>query len=378
MAKNIAVAYGMQKRQKKYAKGGQVNKLHQGAHEARVYSEQKQEKGVNTPRMPYPHSKGSFGESSGGYSAKDKTPELNEQAKKQHKATLQEMKDMPKPKIQGLAEGGMVNSIKGRTYPLKHPKIATSGVFQAKLLDQEDHLEDSAKPNQGPQHQPPKAYDEEMPDRQGPSTPALKMKKMAEGGMINRAVSMKHAEEDMVEHPAHLEEDDDQMRPEGYMDEQDPAMYAKGGEVDLDATASDPQSRPDKGFGAIIVKKMMAQGGDVSEQDIEQAASIAASIMAKRRRMAEGGSIGDTESMFHFPRKASDKSQVDIESNGEEHPNAYYGRNEEILKENYDEDMEDVTQPMDSNEHGDEIDGDDHDMVSAIRRKMKSKSPITR
>lgn len=60
-----------------------------------------------------------------------------------------------------------------------------------------------------------------------------------------------------------------------------------------------------------------------------------------------------------------------------EEPNGYYPRNEHAaLKENYDEDMHDVTEPMDSNEHGDEEEShseNKHDMVSAIRSKMAKK-----
>jgi hypothetical protein len=38
--------------------------------------------------------------------------------------------------------------------------------------------------------------------------------------------------------------------------------------------------------------------------------------------------------------------------------------------------MEHVDQPEDSNEHGDDIDEDKHDRVSAIRRRMKKERPF--
>ena len=105
-----------------------------------------------------------------------------------------------------------------------------------------------------------------------------------------------------------------------------------------------------------------AEGGMIDEDqqpmeeaDEERHASIAAAIMAKKAKMmAEGG-------------------QVDIDSNNDEQPNAYYKANQAALKENYDEDFEDMSQPLDSNEHGDDIEADAHDMISQIRRKMKSK-----
>jgi hypothetical protein len=85
--------------------------------------------------------------------------------------------------------------------------------------------------------------------------------------------------------------------------------------------------------------------------------SVAAAIMAKRRKMAEGG-------------------RVDINENNEEQPNSFYEQNEhEALDWDMDDDqLED--QPMDSNEQGDQREDDTedkHDMISAIRRKMKSK-----
>lgn len=82
--------------------------------------------------------------------------------------------------------------------------------------------------------------------------------------------------------------------------------------------------------------------------------SVAHAIMAKRKKMADGG-------------------MVDLNKNSEEDLN-----NEDQmsfragLKEQYDLDQLDP-QPLDSNEHGDSIDSDEHDMVSAIRKKMASK-----
>jgi hypothetical protein len=110
--------------------------------------------------------------------------------------------------------------------------------------------------------------------------------------------------------------------------------------------------KPKLAEGGEIEREMDMQPMDEAEEEHHD--SIAAAIMA-RRRMAEGG-------------------QVDIMDNAEEEPSdAADEYTEAALKENYDSDMEDVSQPMDSNEHGDDIDEDIHDMVSAIRRKMRSR-----
>lgn len=108
--------------------------------------------------------------------------------------------------------------------------------------------------------------------------------------------------------------------------------------------------------------KGLAEGGEIDhdEEMLDHAASIASAIMAKRR-MANGG-------------------QVDIEENNEEMPNPFDELNEAALKENYDSDFEDLTQPDDSNEIDDpseEAQENRLDKVSAIRRRMKKRSAIT-
>ncbi len=182
----------------------------------------------------------------------------------------------------------------------KHPKMVESKL-QARLMDQEEDL--MAMKPASPKEQSPTIYDEEDAKKKGPSVPALNMKMMAKGGKV----------------------------------EDEPGFT--------------PQSRPDMGYGAIIVKK--ARGGMIEEpdyvEDEDDTGSIASAIM-RRRRMAEGG-------------------QVDIELNAqEEQPNDMDDRNMAALKENYDEDLMDVTQPIDSNEHSDR-----QEMIKAIRSKMISK-----
>ena len=104
-------------------------------------------------------------------------------------------------------------------------------------------------------------------------------------------------------------------------------------------------------------REALARGGEVSPQDEideEKHASVAAAIMAKRKRMADGG-------------------MVDLEKNSEEDLNNEDQMSFDAgLKEQYD--LRQLSkQPIDSNEHSDDIDSDEHDMVSSIRKKMASK-----
>lgn len=123
------------------------------------------------------------------------------------------------------------------------------------------------------------------------------------------------------------------------LDEVRPKKMASGGlarDIAEGNTASQPVSRPDRGFGAVICK---ADGGEI-EPLTEEEQDIASAIMAKRRaKMAEGG-------------------EVEMED-----PNSFHEQNEKAaLKENYEDSDTLVEDP--------EIDA--KDVVSQIRRKMRS------
>lgn len=233
-----------------------------------------------------------------------------------------------------------------KTTPIKHPKMAHSDIVQSRLRDEEDHLQISAGVNDGPQEQPPREDDEEGADRSGPSVPALKMKRMAKGGEINEEVSMHDAEEDGEEHPAGLESDNDEMAPPE--DEFMAGHFADGGEI-----------------------------SPMDEEMEEHHASISAAIMAKRAKLHEMVASGAMDEDHAAESMMAAGGEVDLDENAMEEPNGYYEANEHsALKENYDEDMHDVTEPMDSNEHGDgreDASENKHDMVTAIRSKMKKK-----
>ncbi len=120
-----------------------------GCKNARTYSEQGEQKGINTPRSPYPRSKESYGESSAGYSAKGG---LNEQAKAQHRETLSEMQSMKKPKL--MAEGGSVEGEDDSIHPMvrrimmgRAQGYSEGGRVANEGEDELDHMADG-KPNE--------------------------------------------------------------------------------------------------------------------------------------------------------------------------------------------------------------------------------------
>lgn len=140
--------------------------------------------------------------------------------------------------------------------------------------------------------------------------------------------------------PMHIDADHDE-------DIED-AKFAKGGKV---------QKNP-----KLEQSKMEPHPSDLMTDD-ERAGSIADMIMAKKKKMAEGG-------------------EVDLSENADEEPNHEDDLSFEALKkENYSESagLDELDSPMDSNEHGDKLsDADEHNssMIDKIRSKMKAKGKI--
>lgn len=269
---------------------------------------------------------------------------------------------------------------KPKTQAIKHPRMVPSNAFSVRMRDEEDHLQSSAAVNDGPQEQPPKHDNEEMPNRQGPKVHPMKM--MAKGGNVSMEMGA-GPEADSAEHPAGLESDNDQMAPKsdeymaGYMEAKN--KYAAGGMIDEDE-ASMPENQDSQNYAPAQseaevdeeeARLRKADGGmiDLDEMEDEKHSSIAAAIMAKNNRM-HPGSDSDEDMML------ANGGMVDIDENAEEQPNDYYHQNEAALKENYDSDMDGMSQPMDSNEHSDmhEMDAKNkEDMISAIRSKMNKR-----
>lgn len=233
--------------------------------------------------------------------------------------------------------------------PLSRPKMANS-IFKVRDradIDKEEQMMASMPPA-SIEEQPDREYDEEEAKKSG--TAPHPMKKMAEGGMINKAVSMKSSHEDEMVHPEDLEEDDDSMSPA--QDEYMASRFAEGGEVEED--------HHDSIVAAIMAKKARQMELDSDSEDDR----------------AVDDTMGARDGIFTFPKKMAEGGEVDIDSNGEESPEDFTDRNEAALKENYDSDMDRVHEPMDSNEHGDMREDDEEnkmDMISAIRSRMASR-----
>lgn len=163
-----------------------------------------------------------------------------------------------------------------------------------------------------------------------------KPKKMAAGGPV--------ADEEAMESPEHE------------ASESPEAEKAEHSEVSIDSLTPEEIAMIHEHRAHEAMESPEEEAAEHTEDEMEEDEhpSVASAIMAKRKKMANGG-------------------MVDLNKNSEEDLN-----NEDQmsfkagLKEQYDLDQLDP-QPMDSNEHGDEIDSDKHDMISMIRKKIASK-----
>ena len=251
-----------------------------------------------------------------------------------------------------------------KSQPIKHPKMVPSDAFSTRLYDQEGNLTATLHPA-NPSEKPNSWMDEEGPDRQGPKVPDMQPehstgeKAYAKGGEI---------EPSDRKHPKNPFEDDHLEHLDPSEDEGD-AMAMSEDEEDQDKPGHpirDMEREHNNG------KMPYARGGHVSpadEEDMDHEDSIASAIMAKRSRHPAAMSDSDIDEMVML----YDGGEV-LESEHVEEPNNEDQMSFQALKkENYNSSDLDVDDPMDSGEHGDDIDSDDHDMTSAIRSKMKAK-----
>ena len=330
-AQSLAIAYDMKRRssKKKMAEGGQIKDYERGVHK-------------QAPDLPEGMSK----------AGQDAKYGHSEEAKIRHHRNLMELRALPDKKLKGLAEGGPVeidfkhegkpsiDTAKERMTPKKAPRMA-EGVIKAHLLD-----EYGRKVEQDNLHEPARL--EEDDDQIKPPKAEYMAQRFADGEDILDQLGMSG-----LKHPADMVKNAFQGKTD----------YDKIDTVSKGKPSPKPKAHwdPSKSAGENEVRDAglgYADGGMLDEEmEDEKHSSLAAAIMAhkKRKMMAEGG-------------------QVDLEENSEEQPNQFYKQNEhEALKENYDQDLFHVDEPKDSNEHGDELsDEDEHDMVSAIRRKMRA------
>lgn len=316
---------------------------------------------------------------------------------------------------------------------LSRPKMVGSDAFSVR--DRDDVSKDldrmDSEAPDGYKNQPRSRYNEEGPDRQGPKVSDMQSQhnngKAPYKSAIEDQYSQDEAESDMKNSYAEggevnetevipdkgfgkiirvglaaggmaVKEDSEESQ-----EREEEAHLQSGASPSEDEGASDARSRNEEGpdrQGPKVPdmerqhnngRMAYAEGGmahemdDVptEEADEERHSSIAAAIMAKKARILDHMNSGsaDMDRMVRMYEggqvEGSDESQADLDLNSMEQPNAYYKRNEdEVLKENYASDMEDMSQPMDSNEMGDEREderSDKHDMVSKIRSSMKAR-----
>jgi hypothetical protein len=308
--------------------------------------------------------------------------------------------------------------------PLSEPGMVSSSIIKprgidalGRLKDEERHMQSSMAPA-SPKEQPSKAMDEMDAKKKGPSVPALHMKRMAEGGMINDKVSMRAAEQDEDPSMSPLDGEQDSKQPsDDYMAGYMAGRYAQGGQVD---TELDTQiARPDMGHGAIIWKPGKAEGGMIERGDLDKAQSEAqdeeskmqseheaqhesenpprqpmkAKMVDEDSMYAEGGDIDldEMEDEKHSSiaaaimakrdkkLKMAEGGEVDLSRNADEDPNEEDQMSFEALKkENYSESpgLHELDYDADSGNPGDKREEDEeneHDMIGSIRRKMSMK-----
>ncbi len=127
-------------------------------------------------------------------------------------------------------------------------------------------------------------------------------------------------------------------------------------------------------------KKKMAVGGEVIGPDPaprkpDNKRPPEAEYMADH--FAEGGEVeehmdGIVDAIMR-KRKMAEGGMVDLNANSEEEPNQYDEMNADAANAEQFDDDQISPQPTDSNERGDEIESDMHDLVSQIRAKLKAK-----
>jgi len=296
----------------------------------------------------------------------------------------------------------MANDVRGKKLPIKRPKMVPTNAFSTRLYDQEGQLEESASP--GPYgEQPSKWHDEEDAKKMGKSPDmadehSTHRKPYAKGGEV---------ESSDYDHPANKYEQD--LNGDAPSEDEGASMAMSHNESMPMSDASNPDEEEphnkEEKFGTrdgifTFPREKKANGGEIGhspddsedqpmdEADEEHHNSIAAAIMARRDRlhaeidsgahdldsavrMAEGGILS------HDSIYSDDSDQADLSRNHDEDANEEDQLSFNALrKENYNSSNLDVENPSDSGEMGDSEESDSenrHDMISSIRRKMKSK-----
>jgi hypothetical protein len=326
---------------------------------------------------------------------------------------------------------------------LSQPKLVGSDAFSVRnrdMRDDENDLGDRIYPETD-RAQPVQRDNEDGPNRQGPRVsdmapqhnnqkPPYKQEREDQYSQDEASDNMKkkqsppgrYAEGGPVMEPKdnhdELEERDDEAH---MMDSLSPGVHGEqpaSWRDELDADGSNPNPL-DMEREHSNGRRPYARGGEVDldngqpseEEDEEHYNSVAAAIMAKRKKMAmggdpdastnydpkkppsppdptkvksmgfdifkaEGGEINGRDSIY-----SDDSDQADMKRNAEEDANMEDQSSYDALrKENYSESagLKQLDNPDDSGQHGDDIDSDDHDMIKQIRSKMNKERQFKR
>ncbi len=391
------------------------------------YQEQAQnEKGIHTPVSGVTGFPGGKGRSEAGdmstqtYADKPHR-ELREHGKELHKKKLEEMRAHPGPKLKGLASGGEITPIQG-------PRMTASSIIKPKSRDEAD-AEMMAKGgdikgvhynqiDKGSGNSPAGAaarYEKthnqegginrskELHQETLKELRSMPKPKLASGGSVEsgsedmnyadggdiKIVPQKNGTHAVVHkngHILHIADTREEAEAHsgayhadlGRIRQSEKAARETGTSTntgDLHTPEQETALRM-KHYG----KKMkLAEGGEIDdslshELEEEHHNSIAAAIMAKRHREAQDSDSDIDHQMMMAEGGDVESDVVDLMENGEEQPNEFYHLNEhEALDHNFNEPLEDIHQPTDSNLTGDEAEDEaenEHDMISSIRRKM--------
>lgn len=425
----LAIAYATKRRaqHKKMAKGGRAYADTYAHNHTYNYDDMMAAKGVHkiAPAMEkgrVVHGKSEAGEATRGEGMfrRGKNPST---AKVIHEQVLSESRSMPKPKLKGLAEGGIIKSnrpqdtVHGskRIHGYATHKDSPTGPTEYKNRNRSSDMDHGQR--KGPEGYG--KYQEQAQNQKGIHTPVSGVTDFPGGKSTSKAGDYTKNRYDgkptysgkdhpaIKEHKKVLAEMKSQPKPklkglaEGGIIKPEHVPFTVKSRQQLDMeerqrahehhddinnlvpmkeAQEDYDQMPDEDPESI---EMLSHGGDVEseesmehemaetpEQEAEEERhdSIAAAIMARKKHkgMHSGSPDEDRAVMM------AEGGEIDIESNAKEEPNKYYHQNEDVvLKENYDEDIHDMHQPIDSNEHGDDIESDIHDMIGKIREKLR-------
>lgn len=172
------------------------------------------------------------------------------------------------------------------------------------------------------------------------------------------------------------------------MNEGGMCKYAYGGQAEADGNPGLPKAKPDNrrpDESQYMASTFVAGEQEVAPRKPDNKRPPEDEYMADH--FADGGEVESLDSDDHYEsiadailakkRKSMEKpdsGSVDLDENAHEDGRSPYDEDNlyATKKELYDDDQM-SPEPRDSNEYGDDIDSDEHDMVSQIRKKMKAK-----